>query len=209
MIVPVKGQPFAGRIGTVSTVMTNGEVFAAFGGSDGGAMWYRPSEYAEIDAAAFLSDGFGVAALIKAEGLEESAAEFQQEAVDMMGLIGPARISTTAMRARAAEYRAADAARTTSGPRVEGGGSIRDGGLIVGGGYVFPSRQITDGLPTPALASAAQATAAAFDEAAMVCQRIQDDKEFPESGPGVVAAKIVFRGMAGAYRGGNTSEAKS
>jgi len=33
----------------------------------------------------------------------------------------------------------------------------------------------------------------AMTEAGNVCQRIQDDPEFSESGPGVVAAKIVLR----------------
>ena len=36
----------------------------------------------------------------------------------------------------------------------------------------------------------------ALEEAALVCERIQDDPEFINPGQGVAAAKIVLRGMA-------------
>jgi len=47
-----------------------------------------------------------------------------------------------------------------------------------------------------ARAAAEKARKEALLEAADICQRIQDDPEFPESGWGVVTAKLVFRVMA-------------
>lgn len=61
--------------------------------------------------------------------------------------------------------------------------------------------QLVDGVIAAGFGDVAIAKAEAFDEAVAVCQRIQDDARFPESGPGVVAAKITLRGMAAAYRG--------
>ena len=39
----------------------------------------------------------------------------------------------------------------------------------------------------------AEVQRAAFDEAADICERIQNDPEFHNPGPGVAAAKIVLR----------------
>lgn len=47
-----------------------------------------------------------------------------------------------------------------------------------------------------------EVAAKAWEEAADICQRVQDDPAFLESGPGVVAAKIVIRARAVEIRNG-------
>jgi len=51
-------------------------------------------------------------------------------------------------------------------------------------------------LVTDLVAVVAEARTEALNEAADVCQRIQDDALFPDSGVGVVTAKIVLRSLA-------------
>ena len=64
------------------------------------------------------------------------------------------------------------------------------------GEWVTDVGPVVDELAEVVVAVVAEARTEALMEAVDICQRIQDDAEFPDSGVGVVTAKIILRSLA-------------